>query len=249
MALAGSTIERISTVSDRLGVGDHLRRGYRLVSRHARRNNQDNVNLGLLLAHGLAVDANCVDVGAHTGTVLQDIVRYAPQGTHLAFEPLPAQAQILRERFPGVEVREAAVSDEAGSALFTHVRQSPELSGLRDRGHGGDDKETIEVAVERLDDVVDPDRRVSFVKIDVEGGELGVLKGAKELLLRDRPTIAFEHGVGGSEHFGATSSDIHDFLIGEVGYRLFDIDGNGPLSRDEFQALFTEMIWFFVAHP
>jgi FkbM family methyltransferase len=241
-------LKRLVHLSDRVGAADGLRAVHRRVSPMARRNHADNLHLRLLLAHGLAHDANCVDVGAHGGAVLADMVRYAPDGHHVAFEPLPAQAAALRTRFPGVEVHEAAVSDSAGTASFTHVRSVPELSGLRDRGLGGPDDETIEVQVVRLDDVLDPARPVALLKVDVEGAELGVFRGARETLARDHPTIAFEHGVGGSDHFGTTSGDVHDLLVGELGYRLFDIDGEGPLGRGAFEALFTKPIWFFVAH-
>lgn len=202
----------------------------------------------MLLAHRLQLDSNCVDVGAHTGTVLTQILRYAPAGEHVAFEPLPAQAGILRDAFPSVQVHQAAVGASAGTAEFTHVTGSPELSGLRDRGFSAQ-SEVFEVAIRTLDDSIEPARKIDFIKIDVEGGELDVLKGGKRLLLRDRPLIAFEHGVGGSEHFGVTSGDVHDFLTHEVGYRVFDIDGAGPLTRPEFESLFSKRIWFFVAHP
>lgn len=248
MSLSGKTLNRLATLSDRLGVGDPLRRVQRWVSPLARRNHRDDVHLRLLLAHGLAEDANCIDVGAHCGDVLTDIVRYAPAGRHVAFEPLPSQAADLAERFAGVEVRNAAVSDEAGSARFTHVVSNPQLSGLRDRGFAGEASETIEVAVERIDDVVDPRRPVALVKIDVEGAELDVLRGGIELLRRDRPTVVFEHGIGGSDHFGASSGEVHDLLVGEIGLRIFDIDGGGPFTRDEFEGLFAEPIWSFVAH-
>lgn len=248
MSLSGKTLSRAAAVSDRIGVGDQLRRVHRRVSPLARRNHQDDRHLRLLLAHSLAEDANCIDVGAHAGDVLADIVRYAPAGRHVAFEPLPTQAAALAERFTAVDVRNAAVSDEAGTARFTHVVSNPQLSGLRDRGFVGEASETIEVAVERIDDVVDPERPVSLVKIDVEGAELGVLRGGIELLRRDRPTVVFEHGIGGSDHFGTTSGDVHDLLVGEVGLRIFDIDGGGPFTRDEFEALFREPIWSFVAH-
>lgn len=96
--------------------------------------------------------------------------------------------------------------------------------------------------------MLDPDTPVSLLKVDVEGGELGVFEGGLEMLRRDRPTIVFEHGTGGSDHFGVRSEDVYDLLTGEVGLRVFDIDGNGPFTSAEFAGLFEEPIWFFVAH-
>ena len=93
----------------------------------ARRNRIDNEHQRLLLAFSLAADANCVDIGAHRGAVLRDMVRCAPEGSHIAFEPLPDKAAELRSAFPEVDVREAAVCDENGTASFVHVVSNPEL--------------------------------------------------------------------------------------------------------------------------
>jgi FkbM family methyltransferase len=62
----------------------------------------------------LREDADCLDVGAHAGSVLREIVRLAPRGRHVAWEPLPGLAAGLRADFPGVAVREAALADQAG---------------------------------------------------------------------------------------------------------------------------------------
>jgi FkbM family methyltransferase len=248
MSLTGTAVQRIAALTERVGAGGPARAVHQRLSPLARRNARDDQHLRLLLAHGLEQDANCIDVGAHCGDVLEQIVRYAPQGEHLAFEPLPAQAADLRARFPEVAVHHAAVAAEAGTATFNHVVSNPQLSGLRDRGFAGEASETFEVPVMRLDDCVDPERAVSLLKIDVEGAELGVLEGGIEMLKRDQPTVVFEHGVGGADHFGTTPGDVHDLLVGDVGLRIFDIDGDGPYSRADFDRVFTEPIWFFVAH-
>lgn len=248
MSLTGTAVHRVAALADRVGVGEPARALHRRVSPVARRNARDDRHLQLLLAHGLEQDANCIDVGAHCGDVLEQIVRYAPDGRHLAFEPLPEQAADLRARFPTVDVHHAAVAAEAGTATFNHVVSNPQLSGLRDRGFAGESSETFDVEVKRLDDCVDPEHAVSLLKIDVEGAELGVLEGGLELLKRDQPTVVFEHGVGGADHFGTSPGDVHDLLVGEVGLRIFDIDGEGPYSRTGFEAVFADPIWFFVAH-
>lgn len=248
MRISGALQTKIAKAADRVGARDSLRAAYTRMSPLARRNARDDRNLRLLLAHGLASDANCIDVGAHSGDVLEQIVRVAPDGHHVAFEPLPEQAESLRRRFPGVDVRESAAAAEAGESSFVRVTSNPQLSGLRDRGFAQEVSERIPVRLERIDDIVDPDRRVSLLKVDVEGGELGVFEGAIELLRRDMPTVVFEHGVGGSDHFGTSSEQVHELLVSDVGLRLFDIDGNGPLDRRSFTALFEEPIWFYVAH-
>ena len=48
------------------------------------------------------------------------------------------------------------------------------------------------VELKKLDDVIPTDVTIDFIKIDVEGAELGVLKGAKNVLLKNKPIIIFE---------------------------------------------------------
>ena len=166
-----------------------------------RRDREDNELLLALLAEVLAPDSNCVEVGAHQGAILAEMVRLAPRGTHVAFEPLPHLAQDLHARFPGVEVHASALSDAAGEAEFVHVATRPGWSGFRERPYPADERvERITVPTERLDDVVSGP--VALVKIDVEGAERQVLEGARTTLVRDRPVVVFEHGLGSADHYG-----------------------------------------------
>lgn len=66
------------------------------------------------------------------------------------------------------------------------------VSGVRD--HGGS-TETMDVAIERLDDLVDAYGKVAFVKIDVEGYEASVIRGGREFLTAQKPVIAFEQNA------------------------------------------------------
>lgn len=213
-----------------------------------RRDRIDHEHLLLLLSFTLREDANCVDVGCNHGSVLQEMIRRAPAGQHVAFEPVPSLAASLRERFPQVQVYQAALSNEAGTAQFTHVVDADGFSGLSDRNLDGHRLEHFDVDVVRLDDVLPVDYPVDFLKMDVEGAELLALQGAERVLREQRPPIWLEHGEDASAHFGATSNDVWDLLCGEYGYELIDTDGRGPLSRAEFSACLGSM-WNFLARP
>jgi FkbM family methyltransferase len=181
-------------------------------------------------------DTNCVDVGAHIGSTLSDIVRRAPRGKHLAFEPVPRKAAWLRRKFPEVELRQTALADHTGSVQFAEDRKRPGFSSI---AHSGSPSGEYSVPCDRLDNVVDPARRVGFLKIDVEGAELMVLRGATGLLRRDRPAILFESGPGGAEKFGMSREQLHRFLT-EEGYSVYLIGeylrGAGPLDFPTFDA-------------
>lgn len=213
---------------------------------------RDQHAMRVLIAATLAPDGQAIDVGAHTGAVLREIVRVAPAGRHIAYEPLPWAEEHLRREFPGVEVRDAALSDENGTASFVHVEAAPEYSGLRERNYPGYEdsrRQLLTVRTERLDDALPPDARPALIKIDVEGAELPVMRGAVETISRHRPLIIFEHGIGAADRYGYGSGDVHDLLCAELGMRIFDLDAEGPYSREEFIELFPQPIWNYVAVP
>jgi FkbM family methyltransferase len=221
-----------------------------LGSRAARRDHRDNEALTLLVAAALAADASGIDIGANEGRVLAEIVRVAPAGRHIAYEPIPALAAELGRRYPAVDVRRAALSDEEGETEFTHVKSHSGYSGLRERPYPGKEElERIQVHIERLDDALPEGFVPSFVKIDVEGAEGKVLAGAIATLERHRPVVAFEHGKGAASVYGTTPADIHTLLVDRARLRIFDMDGGGPYSRDQLEETFElGTYWNFFAH-
>ena len=74
----------------------------------ARLGGEHNRDMELIMASVLRRDSNCIDVGAHAGSMLQRMLRVAPQGRHIAIEPIPELAQRLRVKYPMVTVHEAA---------------------------------------------------------------------------------------------------------------------------------------------
>lgn len=212
---------------------------------------RDSALIRRLLAWTLSADACCVDVGAHIGSVLEEILRVAPEGRHIAYEPLPHLAEGLRRDFPQVEVRCAAVSDQAGEAAFGHVRAAEAWSGLVYRPLPGDieqDLQEIPVRLEVLDDAVPDAYAPSLIKIDVEGGEEAVLRGAERLLRQHQPTVIFEHGLGAANAYGTEPGDVFG-LLAEARLRIFDLDGGGPYSQEEFErAYFASERVNWVAH-
>jgi FkbM family methyltransferase len=241
---------RVMVAAQRLGVDSQVKHLRALTDKGMRRDLRDHEAFRLLLAATIRRDSHTIDVGAHAGDVLGEMIRLAPEGRHLAYEPIPYLAAQLFESYPTAEVRNAALSDTAGSSTFQHVVDMPGFSGLRRRGGIPDDArvEEIDVTVERLDDSLPEGFAPAFIKIDVEGAEFQVMRGAAETIARHQPLIAFEHGVQGSDHYGTTPRMMHEFLAGN-GYRIFDFAGIGPYDADQFAAVFDQPIWNFLAVP
>ncbi len=246
-------------VADALGVRHGLARGrdhvVELLTQSRansvfRRNHLDERHLKLLLSFVLRADSNCLDVGSYKGLFLNEFRRLAPGGHHIAYEPLPQLCGQLRQRFPEMDVRQRALSNEEGEASFVHVRDAPAYSGLKE-GHYPRpmSTETISVRTERLDDHLPDGWLPTFIKIDVEGAEALAIEGALDTLRRGRPIVAFEYGGGTGEKFGTSDHDIYRLLCEDVGLRLFDMDGHGPFGPAQFEdELATGERWNWVAH-
>jgi FkbM family methyltransferase len=249
MAASASTRARIRQLAAAAGLEEHARRLYGAVDPTSRRGQHDERHLRAILAACLARDTNCIDIGAHQGDVLAELCRYAPDGRHIAYEPLPQMAARLRERFPQVDVRNAGVSDRTGTSSFNVVAEEPEQSSLIDSAAtpvpAG---ETITVDLHKLDESL-PDGYVpGFIKIDVEGAEARVFAGAMQTLRRYKPIVVFEHGIGGADRFGSGPGEVYDLVAGEAGMRIYDLDGT-PYDRAAFVAVFDQRIWNFIARP
>lgn len=210
----------------------------------------------LIMKKVIGGQTNCIDVGCHKGEILSDILRFAPHGTHYAFEPIPYLYNDLKNRFEGkVHLFSCALSDSEGETTFQLVKNAPAYSGLQRRKYAieNPDIEEITVHLKRLDAIIPTETPIGFIKIDVEGGEFGVLKGARELLLRHRPVVIFECGLGASDYYGTNPSELYRFLR-ETGLQISTLksfaSNHGDLSEKDFVDLYqSNKEYYFIAHP
>jgi hypothetical protein len=113
--------------------------------------------------------------------------------------------------------------------------------------------QVIDVPVARLDDVLPTDLPIALIKIDVEGAELDVLRGARQTITRYRPALIIEHDTGPAAVYGATPAMLHEFLD-EAGYDVTNAvriaNRQHPYTREEFLAIVAAgKIYNFVALP
>ena len=200
-------------------------------------------------------NSNCIDVGCHKGEILDMILKYAPEGTHYGFEPIPLLFTQLKAKYKNKAIiYPYALSDKDGQSSFQWVKNDPAYSGIKRRKYNIKNPEIEEITVDskKLDLVIPAGIKIDFIKIDVEGGEFDVLKGARELLKKHSPTLIFECGTGASDCYGTQPLQLYNYLIEDLGFSLYTLDSfvkNKPcLTAETFQNYFlTGEEYYFVA--
>jgi FkbM family methyltransferase len=160
-----------------------------------------------------------VDGGANVGLfALYAAAAVGPSGRVLAFEPSPETSRALRanvrlNRFAWLDVYEVALAESEGVADFIDLPDAPGFSSFAPRQSGG---RRMRVDTISLDDVVQDVEGVAIVKLDLEGGEVGALRGAGRLLSAGVPFLVEIE----DEHLrrqGATAEDLRA-IFGMAGY-------------------------------
>ena len=166
------------------------------------------------------------DIGANVGYFsLLAAVLTGSDGRVFAFEPLPRNTHYLRRhvqinKLENVEVIEAAVSDHMGEAYF-------DLGPSTAMGHLASEGE-LKVTLISLDRMVDEGRLppADVMKVDVEGAEYDVLRGAKKLLETQRPILFLDTHGRKAHHFTVA-------LLDALGYRFEILDGKNMQNTRE----------------
>ena len=164
-----------------------------------------------------------VDAGANIGvySVLASRI-VGPEGRVVSFEMIPETTQILRRHIAlnnclNIEVIEGALAEEPGKSLEAWIPEGKYGQASIERTAG-----TIRLAVktltlaEELHDI----ETVHVMKMDIEGAELGALKGMGIHLAKVR-AIIFENRDGG---------EVVSYLE-EQGFRVTEVDGNNALAE------------------
>jgi FkbM family methyltransferase len=149
----------------------------------------------IIQRHVRSGDIVC-DIGANKGSFVLWLSRWCQNGTVVAFEPQPLLARSLAEicgrlGLSNVKVEARAVYSRSGSIELFVPNDSPGAS-LIGKFRSTDDYKVVSVPMVTLDDYFDRGTRVTLLKIDVEGAELEVFKGAERILREQSPLLVFE---------------------------------------------------------
>jgi len=178
-----------------------------------------------------------LDIGAHHGLyTLLASRKVGPKGYVIAFEPSTREIRRLRwnlllNRCRNVRVVPSALGSSEGTVeFFVCLGQETGCNSLRPPAVS-EPVSKVKVPITTLDRYLERTGfdRVDSAKIDVEGAEMEVLKGASKLLSHCRPLILCELADIRTEPWGYRSSEIYEFLASQ-GYRWFSITLEGRLQ-------------------
>ena len=187
-------------------------------------------------------DGVVFDVGAHAGQYTKLFARAAPRGRVLAFEPGSYARAILRiavrlRRLANITVAPLALGAACGvDILSVPVKARGSygfgLSHLGRPNHRWDRVARELVAVATIDAVAAAMAldRLDFIKADIEGWELALLRGGEKTLRRYHPALLIELS---GEHLARAGDRLDDAFgfLGELGYSAFELTPDGALAR------------------
>lgn len=179
-----------------------------------------------------------IDVGAHLGIytlVASQLV--GESGRVVAFEPSVQSFSRLRQNIvlnglTNVCAFPVAVSDRTGRAWLYHPEVPDSNSLGKDPAWGN---EAEEVVTQTLDHVVEECAltSVDVIKIDVEGAEELVLRGATKTLISMRPAIIFEVNPSFSTLLGLSAQGASN-LLKSLGYEIFELRAFATESKAKY---------------
>jgi len=173
-----------------------------------------------------------VDVGANVGYfTIRLAERFRQRGRVLAFEPHPKLAKMTEQNaslngFTSVvTVYPFALADFEGERDFSFERGHMG-SGVMESNDDTERFEVIQAHVRKLDDVLDADATVDLIKIDVEGHELGVMRGMRQIIARSPHLKILFEKIG--THVGQ-EADI-EALLYPFGFQLYEVLSDSQLA-------------------
>jgi FkbM family methyltransferase len=218
LAPVNKVLFRIATAGLGLGMSGRSQPDERLLLRKMRR--------------ALSSSPLVIDVGANCGHYASMVKEEIPQAQIISFEPHPTAFGELM-RIPGIRAINMAVGDESGQlTLFDHAsapgsQHASVVPGVLEQIHHGVvtaivvECTTLDSFLEKMGDV-----HVDLLKIDVEGFELAVLKGAERTIANGRVgVVQFEFNAMNT----ISRTFISDFMRVLPGYGLYRILRTGDL--------------------
>jgi len=169
--------------------------------------------------HFLRESDTFVDIGANIG-VYTILASGVCKSHTISFEPIPSTCNILRDNImlnrlaQNVEIYNCGIGEEESVLSF-----SKDLDSINHVVIDKEEIETIDIKVKPLDEMLVAENP-SLMKIDVEGFETPVIKGAKKVLRKESLKAIIIELNGSSSRYGFDETVVHQTLI-DYGFRLY----------------------------
>ncbi|MBN2137214.1 MAG: FkbM family methyltransferase [Sedimentisphaerales bacterium] len=195
----------------------------------------------------LPEDAVVFDVGANCGMMTLQFAKLAPLGkvysfepTHYAFAKLQKNLELNPELGRRVVAVKSFVSSQTCVETDIKAYASWKVGGAADESrhsvHGGTAKSTEGVGAVSLDDFCEKEgiERLDFIKIDTDGHELEVLRGAAKVIGRFKPAVIFEVGL---YILAERDVDFAEYLkfFAALNYSLFNSSNNRRIDAENYR--------------
>ncbi len=205
---------------------------------------EDAEAFSFLVNQGVFKEKNTlqIDVGANIGIWTNMLLKELDESSLLyTFEPLPKCNEILAKKFKKaiknkkLKLFNYGLSNNSGEFNFTIFKDDPispasHVSSTASHLNKPKHKE-IKVSMKRLDDLVEDETKINFIKIDVEGHEMKAILGSMETIKRHKPFLYIEILREKWDKL-IDSSDLCE-LLKNLNYDIFQYDGNSMVKADK----------------
>ena len=207
------------------------------------------IEFGVIRRYLQPTDIAC-DIGANKGSFIYWLSSWCRNGRVIAFEPQPELARRLEQvcrviKLDNVKVEAKAAYSRSGKQdLFVPKGHQPGAS-LNRKAAEGESFEILSVPVVSLDEYFAEHDKIGLLKIDAEGAEFEILKGAERILRRHAPLLVFE-----CENRHLTHGSVGDVFayLESLGYQGHFVCRDELLPISEFDAAIHQRQsgeWFF----
>lgn len=192
-------------------------------------------------------DFTIIDIGANVGLMTLQFAKLVPKGKVYSFEPtfyalerLKRNLSLNEELGKRVTVINSFVSEKSDTNPNIIAFSSWKVNGERGTNdhpvHLGTPKATEGVPAISLDDFAEANNipKIDFIKIDTDGHEYEVFKGAKKAIAKYRPKIIFEIGLYVMDEKNISFDFYYNYFT-ELNYKLYDTQTDALVNLQNYK--------------
>ncbi|MCX6720726.1 MAG: FkbM family methyltransferase [Candidatus Staskawiczbacteria bacterium] len=198
----------------------------------------------------LKKDSVILDIGANIGWYSLNLSKNVPNGKIFSFEPIPKTYGYLEKNIKinglgNVKPFNLGIGEENKDIIFNYY---PEMSGAASAKnlHEGIKKVNVNCKIKKLDSFIPKlTKRVDFIKCDVEGAEIFVVRGGIEIIKKHFPVIFMEMLRKWSAKYDYHPNDIIKILK-NIGYECFFLRGEKLVKINQVNEKTKATNFFFI---